>query len=251
MINSVVSLLTYSTGACPRELEWKRDLGVPLPSRWPQEYDLRFPLHAGGRTQELYRPRNHPGILVRMALLLPPYVADEPFSTANMFHDLFYRYGFDEASGNFQNFNFGRGGKQGDAVVAQVQDGQAMNNAMFGAVSSVVYLSERSHYNVCSPPTDFMASYQWQYSTGRLRLGTAYSTEVSSSTSSPMGCPLVSREDQRMPVVSLGAKAGAWPKAGAISSPASFGVLQTTVTSPSLRGHLVGKAVSGSTCTVW
>lgn len=57
-----------------------------------------------------------------------------------MFHDLFYRYGFDEVSGNFQNFNFGRDGKQGDAVIVQTQDGQAMNNAMFGAVSLAFFL---------------------------------------------------------------------------------------------------------------
>ncbi|KAH7881725.1 Fungalysin metallopeptidase-domain-containing protein [Phlebopus sp. FC_14] len=53
------------------------------------------------------------------------------FYTANMVHDLFYRYGFDEKSGNFQQHNFGRGGKEGDAVIANAQDGGGFSNANF------------------------------------------------------------------------------------------------------------------------
>ena len=51
------------------------------------------------------------------------------FYTSNMVHDMFYRYGFDEVSGNFQQFNFERGGKGGDAVIANAQDGSGFNNA--------------------------------------------------------------------------------------------------------------------------
>lgn len=40
----------------------------------------------------------------------------ELFYTNNEIHDLFYRYGFDEVSGNFQDFNFGRGGLGDDGV---------------------------------------------------------------------------------------------------------------------------------------
>ncbi|KAF8530045.1 Fungalysin metallopeptidase-domain-containing protein [Hysterangium stoloniferum] len=53
------------------------------------------------------------------------------FYTSNMVHDLFYRYGFDEVSGNFQQHNFGRGGKENDAVIANAQDGSGFNNANF------------------------------------------------------------------------------------------------------------------------
>ena len=53
------------------------------------------------------------------------------FYTSNLVHDLFYRYGFDEVSGNFQQHNFGRGGKEGDAVIANAQDGSGFNNANF------------------------------------------------------------------------------------------------------------------------
>jgi len=38
-------------------------------------------------------------------------------------HDWLYGYGFDEASGNFQVDNFGRGGSGGDPVLAEAQDG--------------------------------------------------------------------------------------------------------------------------------
>ena len=71
------------------------------------------------------------------------------FYTTNMIHDLYYRYafpmvpeivlrtdgvfryGFDEVSGNFQQHNFGRGGAENDAVIANAQDGSGYNNANF------------------------------------------------------------------------------------------------------------------------
>lgn len=53
------------------------------------------------------------------------------FYTTNMVHDLYYRYGFDEVAGNFQQYNFGRGGVDGDAVIANAQDGSGYNNANF------------------------------------------------------------------------------------------------------------------------
>ena len=53
------------------------------------------------------------------------------FYTGNMIHDLYYRYGFDEVAGNFQQHNFGRGGEEGDAVIMNAQDGSGFNNANF------------------------------------------------------------------------------------------------------------------------
>ncbi|UKM66064.1 T9SS-dependent M36 family metallopeptidase [Flavobacteriaceae bacterium GSB9] len=44
------------------------------------------------------------------------------FYTSNMMHDIFYHYGFDEASGNFQENNYGKGGAEGDVVLADAQD---------------------------------------------------------------------------------------------------------------------------------
>ncbi len=49
----------------------------------------------------------------------------------NVLHDWLYGLGFDEAAGNFQADNFGRGGFGGDAVLADAQDGSGLNNASF------------------------------------------------------------------------------------------------------------------------
>jgi len=49
----------------------------------------------------------------------------------NVIHDVVYHYGFDEASGNFQENNYGKGGLGGDSVQADAQDGYSTNNANF------------------------------------------------------------------------------------------------------------------------
>ncbi|TJY58842.1 hypothetical protein E4T66_14670 [Sinimarinibacterium sp. CAU 1509] len=72
-----------------------------------------------------------------------PAVADEDPSTdaaknaavVNLFymnnwlHDWWYNHGFDEVSGNAQTDNYGRGGSEGDPILAQGQDGSGRNNA--------------------------------------------------------------------------------------------------------------------------
>ena len=49
----------------------------------------------------------------------------------NVIHDLWYHYGFDEVSGNFQENNYGNGGQDGDYVRAEALDGSGRNNANF------------------------------------------------------------------------------------------------------------------------
>ena len=59
------------------------------------------------------------------------------FYMSNMMHDVWYHYGFDPASGNFQDNAYGEGGYGGDYVLAQAQDSSgvndniALNNANF------------------------------------------------------------------------------------------------------------------------
>ncbi len=53
------------------------------------------------------------------------------FYMNNMMHDIWYRYGFDEASGNFQQNNYGNGGQGNDYVRAEALDGSGTNNANF------------------------------------------------------------------------------------------------------------------------
>lgn len=60
------------------------------------------------------------------------------FYMNNVMHDVWYQYGFDEANGNFQENNYGRGGKETDFVNADAQDGSSitpmsLNNANFSA----------------------------------------------------------------------------------------------------------------------
>lgn len=68
----------------------------------------------------------------------PAYLQDAAVSVTNIFwlvnrlHDLSYKLGFDEAHGNFQQDNFGKGGKGMDAVRYQAMAG-ALNNRLNNA----------------------------------------------------------------------------------------------------------------------
>ncbi len=71
-------------------------------------------------------------------LLQAPTAADNQraaqanlFYWVNRYHDILYSFGFTEAAGNFQTNNFNLGGRGGDPVRAEVQDGGGTNNANF------------------------------------------------------------------------------------------------------------------------
>ncbi len=51
------------------------------------------------------------------------------FYNVNFFHDWYYGSGFDEAAGNAQANNYGRGGLQNDSIKAEGQDSSGRNNA--------------------------------------------------------------------------------------------------------------------------
>lgn len=53
------------------------------------------------------------------------------FYLNNVIHDVLYSHGFNEAAGNFQADNFGKGGLAGDPVLAEAQDGGGTDNANF------------------------------------------------------------------------------------------------------------------------
>ncbi len=73
------------------------------------------------------------------------------FYWCNWMHDRLYQLGFDEAAGNFQNDNFGRGGVEGDALQADAQDGGGFNNANMTTLPDG------------NPPR--MQMYLWNYAT--------------------------------------------------------------------------------------
>lgn len=53
------------------------------------------------------------------------------FYLNNRIHDILYTHGFNEAAGNFQTNNFGKGGRGNDPVNAEAQDGGGLDNANF------------------------------------------------------------------------------------------------------------------------
>lgn len=53
------------------------------------------------------------------------------FYATNFYHDRLHALGFDEGAGNFQNDNFGRGGEDGDRVLAEAQQGASAVNPSF------------------------------------------------------------------------------------------------------------------------
>ncbi|AMY07650.1 Fungalysin metallopeptidase (M36) [Luteitalea pratensis] len=84
-------------------------------------------------------PDGGPGLLFDFNLdLLARPLDSQPAIVTNLFywnnivHDVTYRYGFNEAAGNFQVNNYGKGGLGNDDVRAEAQDGSGRNNANFG-----------------------------------------------------------------------------------------------------------------------
>lgn len=57
------------------------------------------------------------------------------FYCCNVLHDVWQRYGFDEAAGNFQKTNYSGEGFEDDEVRADAQDGSGSNNANFSTPS--------------------------------------------------------------------------------------------------------------------
>ncbi len=80
------------------------------------------------------------------------------FYANNMIHDIMYKFGFNEASRNFQTNNFGKGGGGNDAVRAEAFDGSGYNNANFASGYEIP--------NGTGFTTQFgrMQMYLWNYS---------------------------------------------------------------------------------------
>ncbi|PTL84499.1 peptidase M36 [Vitiosangium sp. GDMCC 1.1324] len=92
----------------------------------------------GYNTGDLRPTVTAPGVFDRTMLFdIQPNANAEQIAAAtthlfymnNWLHDWFYDFGFDEASGNAQLDNFGRGGLGNDAIRAQAQDYSGTNNA--------------------------------------------------------------------------------------------------------------------------
>lgn len=62
-------------------------------------------------------------------------VVTHAFYVVNRWHDEMYLFGFTEPARNFQHFNFGRGGAEGDRISAEIQDSGGTNNANFSSTA--------------------------------------------------------------------------------------------------------------------
>ncbi|UZT96157.1 T9SS-dependent M36 family metallopeptidase [Chryseobacterium fluminis] len=92
------------------------------------------------------------------------------FYMNNKAHDIFYKFGFTEASRNFQVNNFGKGGIEGDPVRAEALDGSGLNNANFfpgyeTVIGGITYvLSPRMQmylWDRLQTPDDYITRYQY------------------------------------------------------------------------------------------
>ncbi len=90
--------------------------------------DFRAPTSAAGQFDYVYDTALEP-----MANQTQQYAGiTSLFYVINWLHDFWYDAGFTEAAGNGQKLNYGRGGVEGDAILAEAQDnalGGSRNNA--------------------------------------------------------------------------------------------------------------------------
>ena len=85
--------------------------------------DLRADVVSPGSFARTYDPATPNAVNQQKAAVL------QMFYNVNFWHDWYYVSGFTEAAGNAQTNNYGRGGIQGDSIIAEGQDFASRNNA--------------------------------------------------------------------------------------------------------------------------
>lgn len=96
------------------------------------------------------------------------------FYMNNMMHDITYNYGFDEAAGNFQINNYGKGGQGNDEVRAEAVDAGGTDNANFATPADgsnprmQMYIWSRSGGNLVkvNGPAAIAGTYYGQTASG-------------------------------------------------------------------------------------
>jgi hypothetical protein len=155
----VFAIPTEHPGDGPREIVESPADPVASPFGWHDTDGASGPefTSTSGNNADAYADRDDDGvadpgsvpsggsILDFTGSTVPYHPADQPdqfihasvtnlFYWTNLLHDITYRYGFDEQSGNFQVNNYGNGGLGGDPVKAEAQDAAdagERNNANF------------------------------------------------------------------------------------------------------------------------
>ncbi|HEX8537126.1 MAG TPA: M36 family metallopeptidase, partial [Cystobacter sp.] len=131
------SLITLSNAPFSQNDPWLADGATQTQGNNVDAYaDLKSP--DGFGTGDYRATVTAPGVFDRsMDFSLQPHANAEQIQAAttqlfymnNWLHDWFYDSGFDEAAGNAQHDNHGRGGLQHDAIHAEAQDYESRNNA--------------------------------------------------------------------------------------------------------------------------
>jgi extracellular elastinolytic metalloproteinase len=92
------------------------------------------------------------------------------FYLNNVLHDELYRHGFIAAEGNFQENNFGAGGRGSDSVNAEAQDGSGTDNANFATprdgqnprMQMFLWTGRGTHAVVVNAPPSIAGTYAAQ-----------------------------------------------------------------------------------------
>jgi hypothetical protein len=109
--------------------------------------DLRASTTAPGTFDRTYDVTAEPGASAVQTMAATTNL----FYLTNWLHDYWYDSGFDEAAGNAQANNFGRGGQGADPIHAEAQDAAGLNNANMTIPSDG--LSPRMQMYLWSPPS--------------------------------------------------------------------------------------------------
>ena len=92
------------------------------------------------------------------------------FYLNNVIHDVLYSHGFVEGVGNFQENNFSNGGRGGDSVNAEAQDGAGTDNANFATpgdgrnprMQMFLWTGKGDHQVVVNAPAGIAGTYRAQ-----------------------------------------------------------------------------------------
>jgi hypothetical protein len=98
------------------------------------------------------------------------------FYLNNRIHDILYRHGFNEAAGNFQVNNFGKGGAGNDPVNAEAQDGSGTDNANFATPADGSSPRMQMYLWTGTGPTAFVTVNATTYNAWASSFGAALTT---------------------------------------------------------------------------
>jgi Fungalysin metallopeptidase (M36) len=98
---------------------------LAAPDGWGGAGDVNVPLTGAKTFDRPYDPTKAPDVTQEQIRAATTHL----FFTVNYMHDFFYDAGYDEASGNAQADNYGRGGVGGDPINAEAQDYSGTDNA--------------------------------------------------------------------------------------------------------------------------